>query len=504
MLVFFSHDPVHCVRCTDALNVMRRVLAQARRVGAVTNLIRCDLEATTSSQCLPNITPPTSVTASLFKAHGREDYHGALTTRDLTAWFKVSTTSSVISLEPTTLHNAINSPIDSWFINYFRPNCPPCHAMLPRFREAADRAIVEGRHVRFALIDCEQFPDACATQGVDTYPTPIFYNATSSAPHHLDGNFFDIAVDVILEHIEDVRSPPLISITPDDWEHGVIGSLNLYVVAFTAGRRCGACTDAKRELSQVAKSLRDIDVVSIAILDCDTYTEYCGGHHVTEYPDIRLWKAGIKSLSDGGLRFDRGQIWSKHFVAWIASHLPNKVQGLTANTHASLVLGAGTLTSFIVYSCPRWCGPCKQYREDLRMIATILDRRGTLVNVFHIDCDDHPKTCQSQGVRSYPTIRLRLFSGRLFPVNAGQMSPIQTADWIVSHVELPRAVASLQMKLKGYFTQVNPHKSGDGLARIIRRFIRADQEGRDEMAQQLLSKYNTPLVIDDPQNHDEF
>lgn len=491
-LVLFTAEPTVCTLCPQAEKLMRQISGITNRLNVNLFIVRCSDQENDSSQCLRFVATSPTASLSLYKRSGREDFVGSLSYQEVSSWIHSSVDSVLVSLGPDELHKAINSLSESFFIGYVRSACPSCHAMLLKLRGAAKK--VDIGQTRFAIFDCDQYPDACVEATIDSWPIAVYYSENSSTPHFFDVNYFQVEIDAFFEHISDAKTPPLTPITPDEWEHGVIGSSNLHIVAFVGGRWCRPCNTAKQELSKVVKSLIDLKVLSVSTLDCDTYSAYCGGHHVHKYPEIRLWKAGSKSMSDGGLRYSGGRITSRDIQSWIGSHLPQKVQTLTESTFAADIMSPGAWTSFVVFSCPRWCRPCQKYQTDLQLIANILDSRRIFVNVGFVDCDDYRAVCQTHGVRVYPTIRLRTSSGRLLSLRPGTQTPLQTVDWIIGNLDWPENLQTARRQLQSFFSSIEHNKSQNEIDEIIFQYVKSTPSTKVDMIQRLSAEYSPSLI----------
>ena len=52
-----------------------------------------------------------------------------------------------------------------------------------------------------------------------------------------------------------------------------------------------------------------------------------------------------------------------------------------------------------------WCGPCQQLAPEWTAVAKAL-RPLSFIKIANIDCEAESALCRSQGIQSYPTIRL--------------------------------------------------------------------------------------------------
>ena len=104
--------------------------------------------------------------------------------------------------------------------------------------------------IKFGTIDCNIYGAFCSDQGVTGYPSPYFYTAKMAKeadgprlPYKFDGNFEEPTEFV--EHVNDVFSPPMRTITREVWDGPFLPDLHstgqVWLVVFTAGPWCGPC-----------------------------------------------------------------------------------------------------------------------------------------------------------------------------------------------------------------------------------------------------------------------
>merc|ERR1711988_310217 len=96
-------------------------------------------------------------------------------------------------------------------------------------------------------------------------------------------------------------------------------------------------------------------------------------------------------------------LWQSFIRSWVIDWLPNRVRKMTDVLIRSEVINTNT-PWFLTFSCPRWCGPCRRFAKEQKVLA--LSLYGDSVKFGHIDCDDFRDYCNSLGVNEYPTIRL--------------------------------------------------------------------------------------------------
>lgn len=74
------------------------------------------------------------------------------------------------------------------------------------------------------------------------------------------------------------------------------------------------------------------------------------------------------------------------------------------NFHLKLAKKKRKVMWIVDYFAP-WCGPCQQLAPEWMTVAKSLSDL-SFINVASINCEIEVSLCASQGVRSYPNIRL--------------------------------------------------------------------------------------------------
>lgn len=74
------------------------------------------------------------------------------------------------------------------------------------------------------------------------------------------------------------------------------------------------------------------------------------------------------------------------------------------NFHRKLAKKESKAMWIVDYFAP-WCGPCQLLGPEWIVVAKALSSL-SFVSVANVNCEDEASLCASQGVRSYPNIRL--------------------------------------------------------------------------------------------------
>lgn len=83
---------------------------------------------------------------------------------------------------------------------------------------------------------------------------------------------------------------------------------------------------------------------------------------------------------------------------------PTVIKLSSSNFHETLGRKRSGSLWVVDYFAP-WCGPCQQLAPEWTAVAKVLHLLPN-VKIASVDCEANGDLCRSQGVRSYPTIRL--------------------------------------------------------------------------------------------------
>ena len=187
--------------------------------------------------------------------------------------------------------------------------CPPCQEMLHVFRDASRQM----PDVRFGTVDCTEHKSLCANMHIRSYPTPIFYNGGDTTPHQLHGSV--ASASAFIQHVNDVRHPPVHALTPETFASDVAGGTDLWVVDFFAPW-CGHCVQFAPEFTWAAKQL--VGTARLGSVDCVAHQHLCSEQNVRAYPWIQAYLPG-RSVKYSG------RLWGQTVLNWVLSMLPNEV-----------------------------------------------------------------------------------------------------------------------------------------------------------------------------------
>ncbi|XP_020663430.3 dnaJ homolog subfamily C member 10 isoform X1 [Pogona vitticeps] len=327
---------------------------------------------------------------AVFKGRGLEDYeihHGKKILYDIVAFAKESVNSHVITLGPQNFPGKEKEP---WLVDFFAPWCPPCRALLPELRKASKQLYGQ---LKFGTLDCTVHEGICNMHNIRAYPTTVVFN--QSNVHEYEGHH---SAEQILEFIEDLMNPSVVSLTPETFSELVKKrkSNDIWMVDFYAPW-CGPCQALMPEWKRMARMLNGL--ITVGSIDCQKYFSLCHQEKVQGYPEIRLFPQ--KSVSSYQYYSYTGWHRDAHSLRrWALGYLPQVSLDLTPQSFTDKVLNGKD--HWVVDFYAPWCGPCQNFAPEFEILAKTVKGK---VKAGKIDCQAYPHTCQSAGIRAYPTVK---------------------------------------------------------------------------------------------------
>uniref|UniRef100_A0A8B9MEQ6 Thioredoxin domain-containing protein n=1 Tax=Accipiter nisus TaxID=211598 RepID=A0A8B9MEQ6_9AVES len=333
---------------------------------------------------------------AVFKGKGTGDYeihHGKKILYDIVAFAKESVNSHVITLGPQNFPDKEKEP---WLVDFFAPWCPPCRALLPELRKASKHLYGQ---LKFGTLDCTVHEGLCNMHNIRAYPTTVVFN--QSDVHEYEGHH---SAEQILEFIEDLRNPSVLSLTPETFVELVQRRKReeIWMVDFYAPW-CGPCQALMPEWKKMARMLNGL--ISVGSVDCQKYYSFCHQESVRGYPEIRLFPQKSNTAhhyySYNGWHRD-----SYSLRGWALGYLPQLSVDLTPQSFTEKVLN-GKDHWVIDFYAP-WCGPCQNFAPEFEILARTVKGK---VKAGKVDCQAYAQTCQTADIRAYPTIKFYPYQG---------------------------------------------------------------------------------------------
>uniref|UniRef100_A0A5F8G5E1 DnaJ homolog subfamily C member 10 n=1 Tax=Monodelphis domestica TaxID=13616 RepID=A0A5F8G5E1_MONDO len=333
---------------------------------------------------------------AVFKGKGTEDYeihHGKKILYHILAFAKESVDSHVVTLGPQNFPDKEKEP---WLVDFFTPWCPPCRALLPELRKASKQ--LNGQ-LKFGTLDCTIHEGLCNMYNIQAYPTTVVFNQSSI--HEYEGHH---SAEEILEFIEDLRNPSVISLTPETFNELVKKRKRdeIWMVDFYSPW-CRPCQMLMPEWKRMARLLNGL--ISVGSVDCQKYYSFCSQEQVKKFPDIRLYPL----KSNTAHQYYTYNEWDRDAYSlrtWALAYLPQVSIELTPQTFNDKVLEGKD--HWVVDFYAPWCGPCRNFAPEFELLARTIKGK---VKAGKVDCQAHAYTCQNAGIRAYPTVKFYPYQG---------------------------------------------------------------------------------------------
>uniref|UniRef100_A0A8C9TUT0 DnaJ homolog subfamily C member 10 n=1 Tax=Scleropages formosus TaxID=113540 RepID=A0A8C9TUT0_SCLFO len=334
---------------------------------------------------------------AVFKDTGVNDfevYHGKELLYNVVGFAKDSANAHVTTLLP---RNFPRNEKEPWLVDFFAPWCPPCRALLPELRKASVQLFGQ---LKFGTLDCTIHEGLCRTVSGrhSTGTRTLQAGSGGSLPGHINES-------KVLKFIEyDLVNPVVVPLTPDNFDELVRQRRpnETWTVDFYAPW-CGPCQALLPEWRRMARMVNGI--VKVGTVDCQKYHWFCQQESVRAYPEIRLFPQDSRSRN----HYESYNGWHRdaHSLrAWALGSLPRVSVDLNPEDFKQMVL-RGRDHWVLDFYAP-WCGPCQHFAPEFELLARVL--QGT-VRAGKLDCQAHGETCQSVGIRAYPTVRFYPYLG---------------------------------------------------------------------------------------------
>uniref|UniRef100_A0A7N5KPM5 DnaJ homolog subfamily C member 10 n=1 Tax=Ailuropoda melanoleuca TaxID=9646 RepID=A0A7N5KPM5_AILME len=327
---------------------------------------------------------------AVFKGQGTKEYeihHGKKILYDILAFAKESVNSHVTTLGP---QNFPANDKEPWLVDFFAPWCPPCRALLPELRKASKHLYGQ---LKFGTLDCTVHEGLCNMYNIQAYPTTVVFN--QSNVHEYEGHH---SAEQILEFIEDLMNPSVISLTPTTFnelvkrrKHDEVWMVDFY------SPWCHPCQVLMPEWKRMARTLTGL--INVGSIDCQQYHSFCAQENVRRYPEIRFFPP----KSNNAYQYHSYNGWNRDAYSlriWGLGFLPQASIDLTPQTFNEKVIQGKN--HWVVDFYAPWCGPCQNFAPEFELLARMIKGK---VKAGKVDCQAYAQTCQKAGIRAYPTVK---------------------------------------------------------------------------------------------------
>ncbi|KMR04889.1 hypothetical protein RF55_388 [Lasius niger] len=160
------------------------------------------------------------------------------------------------------------------------------------------------------------------------------------------------------------------------------------------------CSPCIRFLSELRRASLEFDasIVRFGTIDCTIHTMLCHHHNIQHYPTAML-------LNGSNTYQFTLQKTAVNIIQFINEKRNPSVVELTSENFNHKLAKKKSKVMWIVDYFASWCAPCQRLASEWIAVAKSLSSL-SFVNVASVDCEAEASLCASQGIRSYPNIRM--------------------------------------------------------------------------------------------------
>ncbi|XP_067137389.1 dnaJ homolog subfamily C member 10-like [Centruroides vittatus] len=245
--------------------------------------------------------------------------------------------------------------------------------------------------VKMGQLDCSVNSETCKELYVQKFPTFIVFKIGGSYEiHHGRANSHDIAGFARESLISQVET-----LGPDVFPTKIIVKNQPWLIDFFAPW----CPPCMHLLPEVRKASRIMGhKIRFGTIDCTIHSELCSKYNIRNYPTTILY-------NDTYPHIYYGNHVHRELIEFIQDILSPPVIDLTPLLFSNLVEKKSTQEIWVIDYFAPWCRPCQQLSIQWRKLAKMM-LNDTEVHIASVNCQTYKNLCQSQGVSSYPDIRL--------------------------------------------------------------------------------------------------
>ncbi|XP_019700630.1 dnaJ homolog subfamily C member 10 isoform X3 [Harpegnathos saltator] len=171
---------------------------------------------------------------------------------------------------------------------------------------------------------------------------------------------------------------------------------------------CPPCVNFLSELRRASLEF-DMSIVRFGTVDCTVHAMLCRQYNIHSYPTAML----INGSNTHQFTLHKT---AANIIQFINERRnPSVIELTSENFHRKLTKKKSKVMWIVDYFAP-WCGPCQRLAPEWITVAKMLSDL-SFINVASVNCEVETSICASQGIRSYPNIRL-------YPIGSEGLSTI--------------------------------------------------------------------------------
>ncbi|XP_076166338.1 dnaJ homolog subfamily C member 10-like isoform X2 [Ptiloglossa arizonensis] len=289
--------------------------------------------------------------------------------------------------------------------------------------------------VKLGKINCGKYSHVCSTLGINRYPMWGILKPGGAFELYHGKNTFNDIVKFVHSSIKAIN---VWALTAEQVTSILEGNNVAANEAWFLDWYAPWCPPCVQFLKEVRKASIEFDksIVRFGTVDCTVHSAICHRYNIRSYPTAML-------VNDTNINKFSMQKTAVNIVQFINdAQNPTVIRLTLRNFENQLGQRKGKFIWVVEYFAP-WCPPCQRLTPEWIAVATTLSVL-PFIKVASVDCEANHVVCQTQGIRSYPTIRI--YSSKhqdltTFDSYTGQQDSVSILRWIAQF--FPRKVRQL-------------------------------------------------------------
>ena len=285
--------------------------------------------------------------------------------------------------------------------------------------------------IKLGKINCARHSRICSVLGINRYPMwGILKSGGAFELHH--GK--DVPNDITKFVYSSVKAVNVWALNEEQIMSILDGKNGAWFLDWYAPW-CPPCMSFLKEVRKASIEF-DKTVVRFGTIDCTVHSAICQRQNIRSYPTAML----VNGTNVHRFSMQKTAANVIQFISELRN--PTVIRLSSNNFKNQLGRRMGKFIWIVGFFAP-WCAPCQRLTPEYIAVANSLSAL-PLVKVASIDCEAESDLCASQGIRSYPTIRLYSSENqdltKFYSYN-GQRYSLPILKWIAQF--LPRKVRDL-------------------------------------------------------------